>query len=308
MLLLLSGCSSMPEANYQAGHDNLPARVELQNVPFYPQEKYQCGPSALAMVFAYDGKAVSPDELRKMVYLPGREGTLQVEMLAATRRMGLLPYVLDSDPMALLKELSAGHPVVVLQNLRFSFFPEWHYAVLIGYDLPSNKIILHSGTDRRLVMMLDDFDRSWAKSGRWAFVALPPGQLPASAEESRFVEAAVALEQVSPGAARIVYETAVAKWPGDLIARIGLGNAAYARHNLHDAEAEYRTATIDHPESGDAWNNLAQVLHDQGRNQEALVAIKRALRIGGEREELYKSTLETIKNDMAGRAAFVLTK
>jgi Peptidase_C39 like family len=95
MLLLLSGCSSIPEANYQAGHDNLPARVELQNVPFYPQEKYQCGPSALSMVFAYDGKAVSPDELAKMVYMPGREGTLQVEMLAATRRMGLLPYVLN---------------------------------------------------------------------------------------------------------------------------------------------------------------------------------------------------------------------
>jgi predicted Zn-dependent protease len=127
--------------------------------------------------------------------------------------------------------------------------------------------------------------------------------LPASAQESKFVEAAVALAQVSPGAARIAYATAVAKWPDDLVARIGLGNAAYNRHDLNEAESEYRMATIDHPDSGDAWNNLAQVLHDLGRNQEAMAAIKSAVDIGGEREPLYKSTLEIIKNDRVGRTS-----
>ncbi|HQT26942.1 MAG TPA: C39 family peptidase, partial [Burkholderiales bacterium] len=119
-ILLLAGCAGMPTENYQAAK-GLPRQVELE-VPFYPQETYQCGPAALAMAFAYDGLSVSPSELAREVYLPGKEGTLQVEMLAAARRAGLVPYVLDNNPDAMMKELAAGHPVVVLQNLGSGFF------------------------------------------------------------------------------------------------------------------------------------------------------------------------------------------
>ncbi len=283
----------MPVEHYlEAGR--LPSRKEL-NVPFYPQKSYQCGPAALAMIFAYDGLSVSSSDLARQVYLPAREGSLQVEMLAAARRAGLLPYVLGGDPDAMLEELAAGHPVIVLQNLRFGVFPEWHYAVVTGYDLAKREILLHSGADRRLAMKLSDFDRSWARSGRWAFVALPPTQLPASADESGFVEATTELEPVSPDSARIAYRTALSKWPDDLIARIGLGNAAYGRRDYAEAEAEYRRAVADHPDSGDAWNNLAQVLYDRGHASEALSAVNRALRIGGDRKAIYEATLKSIK-------------
>lgn len=290
----------MPTANYPASDvRGLPKQVELNGVPFYPQEQYQCGPAALATVFSYNGLSVLPSDLAKQVYLPGREGSLQVEMLAASRRAGLLPYVLGAEPDAMLKELAAGHPVIVLQNLQFKFFPDWHYAVLIGYDLANSEVILHSGTNRRLAMTLDDFDRSWSKSGRWAFVALPPRQLPASADESDFVESAVALESVSPQAARVAYATAITKWPDNLIARIGLGNAAYGLHEFAEAEAEYRRATVDHPGSGDAWNNLAQVLHDLGRNKAALEAARHAVSIGGDRKTVYESTMQAISKALA---------
>jgi tetratricopeptide (TPR) repeat protein len=277
----------------------MPERVELHNVPFYPQMENQCGPAALSMVFAYDGKAVTPSDLAEKVYLPGRKGSLQVEMLAATRREGLLPYVLTDRPDALLEELAMGHPVVVLQNVRTDIFPEWHYAVAIGYDLAKQEIMLHSGTTNRMVMALQDFDRTWVKSDRWAFVAMPPHQLPASAEESRFVESAVELEQVSPESARIAYEAALAKWPDNLLVRLGLGNIAYGKHQLREAETEYRKATVAHPDSGDAWNNLAQALHEQGRLQEALMAIHHALSIGGNRIGIYDSTMGAIQKDMA---------
>lgn len=293
--LILAGCGSLPVENYRAA-SRLPTRVEL-NVPFYPQEHYQCGPAALAMVLAYDGLSVSPSDLARQVYLPGKEGALQVEMLAAVRRTGLLPYVLGDEPDAMLVELAAGHPVVILQNLR-KLFPEWHYAVVIGYDLAKGEILLHSGVNRNLAMNLDDFDRSWAKAGRWAFVALPPTQLPGSADEADFVEAAVDLEPVSSKSARIAYRTALAKWPSNLIARIGLGNAAYARHDYVEAETEYRRAVVDHPDSGDAWNNLAQVLSDLGRYQDALVAANHALSIGGNRKAVYELTMKAVKKEM----------
>lgn len=299
-VLLLTGCAGMPTANYQTDK-GLPRQVELE-VPFYPQEAYQCGPAALAMAFAYDGLAVRPSELAREVYLPGKEGTLQVEMLAAARRAGLVPYVLDGNPDAMMKELAAGHPVVVLQNLGFGFLPAWHYAVVTGYNLPKKEVFLHSGTKRRLVIKLDDFDYSWSKSGRWAFVALPPQQLPASATEQDFVESVVELESVSPDSAEIAYQTALAKWPEDLIARIGSGNAAYALHDYVGAESEYRRATVDHPDSGDAWNNLAQVLHDLGRNRDALDAARRAVSLGGVRRADYEATLKAIIDDTSSKS------
>lgn len=286
----------MPEANY---HTDLaagrPDRVELTNVPFYPQEEYQCGPAALAMVLTYAGVSRTPEEMTGLVYLPKRKGSLPPDMLAAARRVGLLTYPLDTEPASVLKELAAGHPVVLLLNLRFDFLPKWHYAVLIGYDLTRKEVVLRSGTDRRLTMTLHDFDHSWTKSGRWAFVVVPPDQIPASATEPDYVDAVIAFDRVSPQSARVAYASALARWPGNLIARIGLGNAAYGQHDLITAESEYRRATLDHPDSGDAWNNLAQVLHELGNDPAALEAADRAVAIGGPRLAIYQATRGSIK-------------
>jgi len=75
-----------------------------------------------------------------------------------------------------------------------------------------------------------------------------------------------------------------------------LGNIAYASHDLAQAETQYRLATEDHPESADAWNNLAQVLHELGRNEPAQAAAQRALSIGGPRQEIYRATLQEIRS------------
>jgi hypothetical protein len=300
IFLILAGCGSIPEADYHTNlADGHPTHVELADVPFYPQEQYQCGPAALAMVLTYAGVARTPQDMTGQVYLPGREGSLQPEMLAATRLVGLLPYTLSTEPDALLQELAAGHPVVVLLNLRFDFLPEWHYAVLVGYDLTRKEVVMRSGTNRRLIMALRDFDQSWAKARRWAFVAMPPDQIPASANEPDYVETVIAFERVSPKSARISYSTALARWPDNLVARIGLGNIAYGQRDLVTAESEYRKATIDHPDSGDAWNNLAQVLHELGNDSVALEAADRAVSIGGSRLSIYRSTWDTIDAELA---------
>jgi len=69
---------------------DLPPRTELAAVPFFPQIDYYCGPSSLAMVLQAAGVDVKPEALVDQVFLPGRKGSLQVEMLAAARRHGLI--------------------------------------------------------------------------------------------------------------------------------------------------------------------------------------------------------------------------
>lgn len=294
-VLLLAGCTSLPRGDWgKSPGDPFPAWAERADAPFHPQEEYQCGPAALATALGSAGILRAPEDLVDEVYIPARQGSLQPEMLAATRRSGAVAYRIAPEPRALLKELAAGHPVVVLQNLRFDWLPQWHYAVAVGYDLGREEVVLRSGRDKRLVMAIDAFDRSWAKSGRWAFVALPADTLPATAIEAEYVRAAVALERVAPTAAERAYGTALTAWPDNLVARMGLGNLAYRRGDIESAEAAFRRAAVDHPDSGDAWNNLAQVLHERGQAQAAREAAERAMAIGGPRLPTYRRTLESI--------------
>jgi hypothetical protein len=294
-LRCLAGCASLPRRDWGRGAASLPARIELAEVPFFPQEDYQCGPAALATVLGAAGVARTPEQLVEQVYLPDKQGSLQLELLGAARRAGVVPYPLATQPGELLREVAAGHPVVVLQNLRNDLLPQWHYAVVVGYDLDTQAVVLRSGTFKRLVMTIDAFDRSWARGGRWAFVALPPERLPATARENEYVAAATTLERVSGAQGRRAYETALAAWPGNLFARMALGNAAYRQRQLDVAQAHYAQAARAHPDSADAWNNLAQALHELGRAGEAREAARRAVAIGGPRLPTYQSTLATVE-------------
>jgi len=293
--MLTGACVLLPQGAPDTGLPaGLPATLELTQVPFYAQEEHQCGPATLAMALTFAGTPRTPQQLESQVYLPQRHGALQPEMLAAPRRAGLLAYPLKPALGSVLQEVAARHPVIVLQNLGWNLFPQWHYALVVGYSLDRDEVVLRSGTTARLAMDLNDFARSWERAGRWAFVVLPPGQLPATAVEDDYVAAAASLERVAPAAAGVAYAAALARWPANVVARIGLGNVAYGENRLADAEQAFRQATRDHPEAGDAWNNLAQVLHETGRDAEAMAAAQRAVMLGGERAATYRETLDAI--------------
>jgi tetratricopeptide (TPR) repeat protein len=291
-LALLAGCAAPQTRALLEEQHALPPRIELAKVPFFPQEDYQCGPASLAEALSFSGVAATPESLLAQVYIPDRQGSLQAEMLAATRRHGRLAYRVGPTLDELLKEVAAGTPVLVLQNLAFGFAPVWHYAVVIGYDLAREEVVLRSGVTERLAMTLSNFERVWARSGYWAMAALPPGRLPASPDANTYAQSAAALERVDARAARAAYDAGLARWPDNLLLAVGAGNTAYAARDYTAAARAYRRATEAHPDSGDAWNNLAQALLDLGRREDARAAAQRAVDIGGPRIANYRSTLE----------------
>lgn len=293
-LLLLAGCAPLSQDLRTVTPSPL-ERVELADVPFFAQEDQQCGPAALAMVLGAAGRKVTVAELAPQVYLPGREGSLQVEMLAATRRHGLVAYPLEGGIEALYAEIASGSPVVVLQNLGLSWFPVWHYAVVLGYDRGLREILLHSGTQPRTVMDAEVFARTWMRAGEWAMLALPPERLPATATPERYLKAVIALEKTGQtAAAQTAYASAAKAWPDSLVAWMGLGNASYALKDLPQAERAFREATARHPDSAEAFNNLAQVLADQQRYGEAISAARKAVNLGGPHAAVSRDTLEAI--------------
>jgi tetratricopeptide (TPR) repeat protein len=297
VLCLLAGCVSLPQTEaLRKGAAGMPPRVELDTVPFFAQEEYQCGPAALAMALNAAGIAVSPDALTDEVYIPARKGSLQVEMLAGARRHGLLAYELAPELKDVLAEVAAGNAVIVLQNLGlWAFHPYWHYAVVIGYDLEKNQILLHSGTKARRAMAIGLFEFLWIDGRRWAMVALTPGRLPASAREADSAAAAAALEKAGRTAeARLAYAALLQRWPANLVGLMGLGNTAYALGNQAEAEAAFRQATAAHPLAAAAFNNLAQTLADQGKFTAALETARKAVSLGGASLPAAQATLDEI--------------
>ena len=283
---LLSGCSLIAPQTYALKEQRPPAlapRAELTEVPFYPQEDYYCGPAALAMVLNAAGVKVSPEDLVDQVYLPGRKGSLQVEMLVAARRRGLVAYELEPKLTDMLREIAAGSPAIVLENYGvFDWAPVWHYSVVVGYDLDNLVVIRRSGTQRRRPTPLPIFEKIWKHENYWAMVAVPPDRVPATATEPRYANAVIALEKSGQiKNASIAYDALLKRWPDSLAGQMGRGNTAYALKDLPTAEAAFRLAAKDHPDSPAALNNLASVLAERGNLDEALEAAEQAVALGG---------------------------
>ncbi len=296
LLMVLGGCATPQTKRLVESAPEFPQPVELTTVPFFAQEAYQCGPAALATVLNNSGLNVTPEELGPQVFLPGRQGSLQFELLAAARRHGRVPYVLRPRLETLAAEVAAGHPVLVLQNLGFTVMPFWHYAVVVGYDLARANIVLRSGRERRHVTSLQTFEHTWRRGDYWAIVVLPPDTLPQTAEELPYLQAVLALENLKRwDDAATAYATALQRWPQSLGARMGLGNSRYALNDLHGAEQAFRAATQDHPGAAVAFNNLAQVLADRQRWYEAEQAAQKAVEIGGENTDVFHQTLADIR-------------
>lgn len=275
--LLSSACSVNPD--WQLARGDSPAKaVLLADVPFHPQTEYQCGPAALATVLGASGVPSTPGQLAQQVWLPGRQGSLQLELVAATRRAGRIPYQIDADPDALLAELQAGRPVLVLQNLLVRSVPRWHYAVLVGSEPARNRLLLNSGAERGLEMSAPKFLRTWDWAGRWGLVVLKPGELPARTDAARYLSAVTDFEAVAGRAAAApAYDVAMQRWQDDPRLHLALGNSAHAAGRRVDAAIHYRDGLALAPRDPVLGNNYASVLGELGCKAEARAALENAL-------------------------------
>lgn len=299
--LLAVACASAPgPSGRMAGQQ--PDRVELAQVPFFVQQAHQCGPASLAMALAYAGFPATPEALVPLAYTPSRQGSLPLDLLGAARRSGALAVRLPPGTGAVLDELAAGNPVVVLQNLGTPQRPAWHYAVAIGYDTRSGRLLLRSGPHRHLETPLSRFEASWREGGSWAMVALAPGTLPRSVGAEEYAEAVVTLERLgNTAAAQAGYAAGLERWPGNLALLMGAGNTAYAQGDLQGAERAFARASEAHPRSDAALNNLAHVVARLDRLEEARAIAMRAVAQGGPAHDTAKRTLAEIEAQLADR-------
>ncbi len=296
--LLLAGCATL----HPAGSPELPsAAVEIAGVPFFPQSRYQCGPAALATALSASGVAVTPDALTDQVYVPGRKGSFQVELAAAARRYGRIPYRVPQALDGLYAELSAGRPVLVLQNLAFGWAPAWHYAVVVGAEPERQRLVLRSGRTERQVTRVSSFDRTWSLADRWGLVLLRPGELPARGDPHDYLTAVVAAgANLTTEDRALALDAGMTAWPGDADLTFAAANEARGQGQEEDAAAMYRRVLSIAPDHPGALNNLADLLSAMGCQRAAMALVERGL-LSAAAGSALADVLETTRHEIVAR-------
>jgi tetratricopeptide (TPR) repeat protein len=167
--------------------------------------------------------------------------------------------------------------VLVLQNLGLPRVPVWHYAVAIGYDAQRDAMVLRSGTERRRLERSRRFLRSWQRGADWAFVAVEPGSLPATATPDAYARAVADAERLlPPDSAHAAFAAALERWPDDELLLFAAANHELRARATPEAIALYRRLLELHPRHAAARNNLANALADQGCYSQALAEARAA--------------------------------
>lgn len=297
-LIISSGCAPknpLPLNNNYSSH-----KID---VPFLAPRSKLCASTSIEMVSSYWQLRTSYiprltlSELDERTLIPAKGGTLQIELIAAARAEGLLVYPLEPTFDALMRELSERHPVIVLVNRSYSWYPLWHYAPITGYDAKMQSILMHFGDTPNEAVPIETFAALWERSDNWGVVLLPPSQLPATATPEKFLHAAYDLEETGMiNEAITAYETAITRWPDDIPILFALGNAYYNLHKISKAEQVYRYILLIDPKYPYALNNLADLLCRTNRSDEALKLLKHVVSDDAKTEALIKATREEIKS------------
>lgn len=295
-LILSSGCA--PKNPLPLNNNYSSYKID---VPFVAPRSELCASTSIKMVSSYWHSTtsyvprLSLVELDKRTLIPAKGGTLQIELIAAARANGLLVYPLEPTFDALFSELSERHPVIVLVNRSYSWYPLWHYAPITGYDTKAQTILMHFGDTPNEAVPIGTFAALWERSGNWGVVLLPPGQLPASATAKKFLRAAYDLEKVGMlHEAMTAYQSALTRWTDDVPILFALGNAYYNLHQISNAERIYRKILLIDSTYPLALNNLADLLCHTGRSDEALKLLHQAVTNDIEIQSLIKATQQEI--------------
>lgn len=227
---------------------NVASSHVIKAVPFIEQQTAQCGPTTLAMVLDYYGQKSDMEILTSQILTESKNGSLQSNMIGGARRQGMMAMTLSgfSD---LLKEVDAGHPVIIFENLALSWWPQWHYAVVYGYDLDRQLVYLHSGKDQSISLSFARFEADWRLSNYWGLVVLPPQTLSASADELSHMNSAAVLESLAKPEAEKAYSAILSRWPQSLGAHLGLANIYFSQANYKKSVQILKRARAFHPDS-----------------------------------------------------------
>jgi predicted double-glycine peptidase len=157
-VLVLCACST---TQVQRGANT----VAIGDVPFFPQEDYQCGPASLAGVVHFWGCTADVREIAGEIFSKSARGTLTMDMSLYAERKGFTALQYPGDLDDLKSKIRTGYPLIVLVDYGFLAYHKEHFMVVIGYD--ADGLIVNSGKSEKLYVSNEDFLKTWRRTNNW---------------------------------------------------------------------------------------------------------------------------------------------
>jgi len=158
------GCTTHPQKtapSYQAPITS----GKIENVHFYPQLAYQCGPASLAGVLNYYGIDVTPDQIAMEIFRPDIGATVTMDMVLYARKKGGAAKWYSGSTHDIRCAIDAGVPLIVMVDVGVANISKYHYMVVIGYE--PDGIIANTGKDREKRIRWKKFLPRWDRAKRW---------------------------------------------------------------------------------------------------------------------------------------------
>lgn len=140
----------------------------IENVPFYPQEEYNCGPASLTSVMNYWGSNVDLQEVTKEIFLNSVKGTLTIDMILYAQKKGFKVVQYKGNIDDLKNKIKNKLPLIVLVDKSLFFINVNHFMVVTGYT--DEGVIVNSGNTKGKLINYDDFLNIWKKTNFWTLL------------------------------------------------------------------------------------------------------------------------------------------
>ncbi len=154
-----------------------PDAVMIDGVPFFSQEAYQCGPTALAIVMDYwyaktqSGKRVTPEQIAADIYSPSARGVLGIDLELYAGKHGFKTHQYSGSIADLRKNVDLGIPAIIFVDYGFSIYEVNHFMVVTGYT--GDSVIVNSGKRENRSIADGELEKIWKKNRYWTLVLKP---------------------------------------------------------------------------------------------------------------------------------------
>jgi ABC-type bacteriocin/lantibiotic exporter with double-glycine peptidase domain len=166
----LTGCAFSPDGTSSA-FSTPTGSGKVENVPFYSQLTYHCGPASLAGVLNFYGDAVSANQIARAIFRDNIHGTVTLDMVLYVRERGFSARWYSGNINDIQCAVDGDIPLIVMIDLGFANLRKYHYMVVIGYDREG--VIVNSGKEAEKLMRWEKFLPLWQRAKCWALRVEP---------------------------------------------------------------------------------------------------------------------------------------
>jgi predicted double-glycine peptidase len=163
-LLALIGCTAGPGSRVS----DLPTAIgsgKVENIPFYPQLAFQCGPASLAGVLTFYGEDVTPNEVADAIFRKHIRGTVTLDMVLYARHKGFSAKWYSGSVDDIRRSVNEGVPLIIMVDFGLANISNNHYMVVVGYN--PDGVIVNSAKAREKLITWNHFLTRWDRTERW---------------------------------------------------------------------------------------------------------------------------------------------